>query len=55
MYTGHTMKSGGQNVGDHYGLTKWVKWGRKPKRWAFNINITARQSLIFFRPIYSFN
>jgi len=51
MYTGHTIKSGGQNAGDHYGLATWVAWGRKPNHWAFNINHTARQSLIFFRLI----
>ena len=54
-YTGHTMKSCGQNVGENYGLATWIAWGRKPNRWAFNINHTARQSLILFRLIYSFN
>jgi hypothetical protein len=54
MYTGHTMKSEGQNS-DHYGLGMWVARGRKPNFWADNINNIARQSLIFFRLIYSFN
>jgi hypothetical protein len=26
MYTGHTMKSGGQNEGENYGLATWVAW-----------------------------
>jgi hypothetical protein len=27
-YTGHTMKSCGQNVGENYGLTTWIAWGK---------------------------